>query len=261
MKDATQRMSSTTATQKPKSEDFWRGVGAPFRGIATIAANIRLWPLAMTPSLALLALLATTGSLAAKLYAWLIERAGGLATHGTAGSIGLWITKVLVALALVVVAFVVSVVFVPAVSAPFMDRIAARLDARKFNEPPFIEGVWRSVRVALAGLVVFGIPQLMLAALGALIAPLSWLFGAIAWFVSALALAYDALDWPLARRGLGARARIAWMGEHKSTVAGLGLGVWLISIVPLLSLVLLAGIVAGGVALVNQLEGEEGAIG
>lgn len=62
---------------------------------------------------------------------------------------------------------------------------------------------------------MFGIPQLMLAAaLGALIAPLSWLFGAIAWFVSALALAYDALDWPLARRGLGARARIAWMGEQ-----------------------------------------------
>lgn len=85
----------------------------------------------MTPSLALLALLATTGSLAAKLYAWLIERAGGLATHGTAGSIGLWITKVLVALALVVVAFVVSVVFVPAVSAPFMDRIAARLRRAK----------------------------------------------------------------------------------------------------------------------------------
>ena len=244
-----------------KSRDFWRGVGAPFRGIATIAANIRLWPLAMTPTVGLLALLATTGSLAAKLYDWLIARAGALETHGTAGTVGLWLTKVLVALALAVVVFVVSVVFVPAVSAPFMDRIAAKLDARQFNEPPFIEGVWRSIRVALAGLVVFGVPQLLLAALGALISPLSWLFGGIAWVVSALALSYDALDWPLARRGLGARARIQWMGEHKRIVAGLGLGVWVISLVPLLSLVLLAGIVAGGVALVNQVESEEGAIG
>lgn len=244
-----------------QSRDFWRGMGAPFRGIGTIAANIRLWPLAMTPTVSLVALMTATGSLATKLYDWLIARAGGLGTHGTAGTVGLWLTKVLVALALAVVVFVVSVVFVPALSAPFMDRIAAKLDARQFNEPPFIEGVWRSVRVALAGLVVFGLPQLTLAALGALISPLSWLFGGLAWAVSALALAYDALDWPLARRGLGVRARMQWMGEHKRIVAGLGLGVWVISLVPLLSLVLLAAIVAGGVALVNQVERDEGAIG
>lgn len=252
-------MSTATNTQSP-SKDFWRGVGAPFKGVATIAANIRLWPLAMTPTLGLIALMAASGSLAMKLYDWLIARAGGLAEHGTAGTIGLWITKLLVALALAVVVFVVSVVFVPAISAPFMDRIAAKLDERQFNEPPLIQGIFRSIRVALAGLVVFGLPQLALAALGALVSPLSWLFGGLAWMVSAMALAYDALDWPLARRGLGVRARMSWMGEHKRVVAGLGLGVWLISIVPLLSIVLLAAIVAGGVALVNHCEREEGAI-
>jgi hypothetical protein len=78
--------------------------------------------------------------------------------------------------------------------------------------------------------------------------------------LSALALAYDALDWPLARRGLGVRARLHWMGEHKRYVAGLGLGVWVLSIVPGLAMVLLAGIVAGGVALVNRIEAVEGPI-
>jgi CysZ protein len=229
--------------------------------VATIASQLRLWPLALTPTIALVALLAATGSLANKLYEWVIARAGGLATHGAAGAIGLGITKVLVVLALVVVAFVVSVVFVPAVSAPFMDRIAAKLDQRQFTEPPLLEGVLRSVRVALAGLVVFGVPQLLLAALGVAISPLSWLFGGLAWVISAVALAYDALDWPLARRGLGVRARLAWMGEHKRIVAGLGLGVWILSLIPLLSLLLLAAIVAGGVALVNMIEATEGPIG
>ena len=107
---------------------------------------------------------------------------------------------------------------------------------------------------------MFILPQGALVVLSLVISPLSWLFGALAWGVSALALAYDALDWPLARRGLGARARIAWMGRHKALVAGLGLGVWGLSIVPGLGIVLLAGVVAGGVSLVNRVEAIEGPI-
>lgn len=244
-----------------RSKDFWRGVRAPFRGIATIAANVRLWPLAITPTVGWLVLLVATGSLAIKLYERLIVRVGPLETHGTAGTVGLWLTKLLAALALAVVVFVVSLMFVPTVSAPFMDRIAAKLDARQLDEPPLFESVWRSIRVSLAGLALFGLPQLSLAVLSALFSSLSWLFGAIAWFVSALALSYDALDWPLARRGLGVRARIHWLGTHKRLVAGLGLGVWVLSLVPMLSLLLLAGIVAGGVDLINQVEREEGPIG
>ncbi len=251
----------TTSANSSSSTDFWSGVAAPFRGIGKIASNIGLWPLAITPSLLLVALIASGGSAASLLYDWLVQRAGGLATHGTAGSIAVAIAKALIIVALAVVVFVVSVVFVPALSAPFMDRIAAKLDARPLAEPPLLVGAWRSIRVALAGIFVFGIPQLFLAALSVIFSPLSWLFGAVAWILSALALAYDALDWPLARRGLGARARLNWMGAHKRVVAGLGVGVWLISLIPGLSVVLLAGIVAGGVALVNHIETHEGLIG
>jgi uncharacterized protein involved in cysteine biosynthesis len=242
------------------SKDFWRGAGAPFRGIGTIAARIELWPLALTPTLLLVSLLVAGTSLASQLYAWLVQRAGVLSEHGAVGSIGLWITKALIVLALAVVVIVVSVVFVPALSAPFMDRIAAKVDARSLADPPVIEGALRSIRVALAGILIFGVPQLVLAGLGLLISPLSWLFGGLAWILSALALAYDALDWPLARRGLGVRARLLWMGEHKRIVAGLGLGVWTLSLVPGLTIILLAGIVAGGVALVNDIERHEGAL-
>ncbi|MBL8682046.1 MAG: EI24 domain-containing protein [Myxococcales bacterium] len=254
---------ATTPTSQLRSttEDFGKGVGAPFRGMLTIASNPRLWPFAITPTLLLGLLLASGATLATQLYDWLVTRAGGLAQHGAAGSGLLWVTKALIILALAIVVLVVSFVFVPALSAPFMDRIAAKLDTRKLTEPPLLVGAWRSIRVALAGIAVFGIPQLFLAALGALISPLSWLFGAVAWVLSAVALAYDALDWPLARRGLGVRARLAWMGEHKRIVAGLGVGVWIISWVPGLSIVLLAGIVAGGVSLVNHLESVEGPIG
>lgn len=250
-----------SASASTGSADFLKGVGAPFRGIGEIASRPGLWPFAIMPTVLLGALLASGGSLATLLYNYLVARAGGLAAHGTAGSIGLWFTKALIILALAVVVLVVSFVFVPALSAPFMDRIAAKLDARKLAEPPLLVGAWRSIRVALAGIFVFGVPQLFLAAMSVIFSPLSWLFGAVAWVLSAVALAYDALDWPLARRGLGVRARLAWMGEHKRIVAGLGLGVWLLSIVPGLSIVLLAGIVAGGVALVNHIEGSEGPVG
>ena len=50
------------------------------------------------------------------------------------------------------------------------------------------------------------------------------------------------------------------MGRHKALVAGLGLGVWGLSIVPGLGIVLLAAVVAGGVSLVNRVEAIEGPI-
>lgn len=239
---------------------FWRAASAPFRGIGTIASRMELWPFAITPTVLLVSLAMAGGSAGMRLYDWLVQRAGGLAQHGTAGAVGLWITKALIVVALAVAVLAVSTVFVPALAAPFMDRIATRVDERALPEPPLLVGALRSVRVAAAGILVFGVPQLFLALLGVAISPLSWLFGGLAWCVGALGLAYDALDWPLARRGLGVRMRLSWMGEHKRFVLGLGLGVWALSVVPGLAVVLLAGIVAGGVSLVNRVEECEGPI-
>jgi uncharacterized protein involved in cysteine biosynthesis len=242
------------------SKGFWRAMSAPYRGIWTIASRIDLWPLAIMPTVLFVATLAAMGSTAARVYHAIMAPFAALSTQGAVGAAGLWLTKALVVVGLAVVVLAISTVIVPAVSAPFMDKIAMRVDERRLEEPPLLVGAWRAIRVTLAGTVMFGLPQIVMALLGLAISPLSWLFGGLAWLLSALALAYDALDWPLARRGLGVRARLHWMGEHKRYVAGLGLGVWVLSIVPGLAMVLLAGIVAGGVALVNRIEAVEGPI-
>jgi hypothetical protein len=245
---------------------FAAAAGAPFVGVATIAGRVSLWPFASAPTLLLGVTVAGLGAGAARVYRAALERAsdlshqGALARHETIANAGLWVTRALLALGLAIAVLAVAGLIVPALSAPFMDRIVARLDARRLEEPPVLEGALRAVRVALFGALLFSVPQGALAVLSLVISPLSWLFAALAWGVSALALAYDALDGPLARRGLGVRARIAWMGRHKTHVAGLGLGVWVLSIVPGLGIVLLAGVVAGAVSLVNRIEAIEGPI-
>jgi uncharacterized protein involved in cysteine biosynthesis len=245
---------------------FVAAAGAPFGGVAAIAGRASLWPLASAPTLLLGLTVAGLGAGATRLYSALGARADGLAQggwlarHERLAGVGLWATRALLALALIVAILAVAGLIVPALSAPFMDKIAQRVDARRLEEPPLVQGALRSVRVALFGALLFGVLQGLFAVLSLVLSPLSWLFAGLAWVVSALALAYDALDWPLARRGLGVRARLDWMGRHRSLVVGLGFGVWVISLVPGLGIVLLAGVVAGGVSLINRVEAVEGPI-
>lgn len=232
----------------------WTAFCAPFRGIAILAGRPRLWPLALTPTLIMLALFALGGTAAAGVFrraeraltAWL-----GATWYGTAGR---WVAEALVVVLLALTVVLLAVLLVPPLAAPFMDALAGRIDTYPQRPEALARQVLRSVRVALAGLLLVAIPQALLWVLSPAVSWLSWLFGGLAFAVAALGLAYDALDWPLARRGLGVRARLQWMGEHGALAVGLGLAVWLLSVVPGLQIVLLPAIVAGGVTLVNASE-------
>lgn len=64
----------------------------------------------------------------------------------------------------------------------------------------------------------------------------------------------DYTDWPLARRGHGAVARLRLVRAHFSRMFGLGVGVWLFLMIPFINLLFMPAAVAGGTLLVLDLE-------
>jgi len=50
-----------------------------------------------------------------------------------------------------------------------------RVDERRLEEPPLLAGAWRAIRVTLAGTVMFGVPQIVMALLGGALAALGLL--------------------------------------------------------------------------------------
>ncbi|MDP3275621.1 MAG: EI24 domain-containing protein [Deltaproteobacteria bacterium] len=233
---------------------FAWGLSAPLVGLKTVATTPSLWLLSLVPSAMIVVVASAFGLGAGRLYDWLIARASQVTHAGALGSAELWLAKLLAVIALFVVVLVLTAVLVPPLSAPAMDALAGRVDRFEVPKTSGLVTTWRSIRVALGGMAIFALPQLLLAALALLFAPLSWLFGALGVIVAALSLAFDALDWPLARRGLGLRQRLAWMGTHKRVVLGLGTGVSLLALIPGLPIVLLPAIVVGAVSLIQRVD-------
>ena len=66
----------------------------------------------------------------------------------------------------------------------------------------------------------------------------------------------DYIDWCAARRGRNFKERLAFAKRHRTAVAGLGCGVVLSLMVPLLFVLIWPGAVAGGTLLFLKLEGE-----
>src|SRR5687767_4820260 len=110
---------------------LWLGFRAPFRGIGTIASRPGLWPFAAVPTL-LLGLFVTRGAaLAQRAYGGILARATEALGDGAFAGAGLWVVRAVVILLLGVAVLLAAVVLVPPASAPFMDAIAERVDARK----------------------------------------------------------------------------------------------------------------------------------
>lgn len=242
-----------------------RAVGAamlaPFVGIGTIASRPSLWPLAITPTVLLVLLWGAGGAFVKRVFPLLVARLAPHFGHGWLGTAGLWLVEALVVFVLVAAVVILAALVVPPLAGPFMDALAGRVDAKKQPDEPFYVGALRGARSALAGMVLLLIPQVILLFLSVVASALSFIWVPLGVFFSALGLGYDALDWPLARRGMGVRARIAWMGEHKTLVLGLGLGASVFALVPGLAIVLLPAIVVGAVRMVNRIEDDEARAG
>lgn len=229
---------------------------APFRGAMTLLTRPSLWPWAMVPTILFIGFCAGAYVFGRSVYARIVAVASHAIGHGSWGAAGGMVAGALASVLLAAAALVVALWVVPPISAPFMDALAERVDKRAGKDESIAAQVTRSIRVALAGLVFVGIPQLVLVIAGFVMPPLApfCLVGGAG--LGAMGLAFDALDWPLSRRGLGVRERLAWMREHPAATIGLGVSAWAISLVPGLVILALPSIVAGAVHVVNDIEGD-----
>lgn len=240
--------------ERPREVTVVHGIVAPFQGAWTLLVSPSLWGWAMIP-VALFGLFATIAAWSAtSVFARVRATAGRSFGAGSAGMAGAAVAGAVGVVAYIAVALVVALWVVPLFSAPFMDALAARVDRYQGREESLAVQVWRSLRVVLAGLFYVAIPQALLALVGFVVSPLAPVCFVVAAGLGALGLAYDSLDWPLSRRGLGVSARVAWMRAHAGPTFGLGLAVWAVSLVPGLVLLALPAIVVGAVRLVNDIE-------
>ena len=231
-----------------------QGFAAPFRGAATLLVRPSLWLWASVPALVFLAFAIASGKFARSLFARVDAAVANALGHGALGTAGAAVAGFASAFAFVVVALIVSLWIVPPICAPFMDALASRVDRHPQREERLVTQIARSLRVVFAGLALVGIPQLVLGVVSIFVGPLAPVCLVLAAGLGALGLAYDALDWPLSRRGLDVGARVDWMRAHPAATAGLAMAVWLISLVPGLVLLALPAIVVGSVRLVNDIE-------
>jgi CysZ protein len=158
---------------------------------------------------------------------------------------------------------VVCIALSSILAAPFNDALSEAIEVRETGAPapPFslaklLRDLGRTVRLEVTKLFIY------LAVMGPLLLA-SWLlpgvgqvlyvlFGTL--FTSAY-FAFDFIDWPASRRGLGFRERARLLTDHPLRTLGFGFAVWACLFVPLLNLAFMPLAVAGGTRLFLDLAG------
>jgi CysZ protein len=200
---------------------FFRGLWAPFRGIAFVAKH-RLWHYLVLPVLLNIALI--TGAVLLGVHVG--RRILGTSTAATSvpATIGLWVVAAVLGLVFFVVAQ-------PLVSAPFVDALTEKVETLVRGQLPRV-GFWRSAwKALLHGLLKLGCYLTALVLVWAL-TMLTGIGGGIGALLSALLLAYDGFDYPLARRGAGFGGKWRYLLLHPGQTLGYCVGATLLYLIP-----------------------------
>jgi CysZ protein len=228
---------------------FFGGIAAFFGATGWIASSPRLWPRALVPVITALVLVVTLGWFGAREALALAHRAFGEGVAaGFAGVLGV--------IAAVLLALVIAVSLAQPLSGWALEGIVRAqeeaLGVPPGRPPPYFRAMLASLASALLALVV-GIPTIALLAIaGWVFPPAAVVTVPLKVLVAALLLAWDLLDYPLASRDMGARARLRWCGAHFGAVLGFGLSALLVTTVPGLGLLALPCGVAAAVRLASK---------
>lgn len=226
---------------------LFRGAAAFFGGVRWVVTTPRIWPRALVPVATALLLIAGLGIVGVRGAMALSHRE--LGEGPGAGFVG-----VLLALAALVLALVIGVAIAQPLSGWALDGIV-RIQEQDLGiapavQPPFLKTTLASLASALLGLAV-GVPLIVLLTLvGWLLPPAALATVPIKVLIGAVMLAWDLLDYPLASRGLGVRARLSWCANHPGALVGFGMAALLFFAVPGIGLLALPCGVAGAVRLV-----------
>ncbi|MBO0830258.1 MAG: EI24 domain-containing protein [Streptosporangiales bacterium] len=236
------------------------GFACLLRGIGFVARRPRLWALGLVPALVTFVVL--TG-----LVVLLAVFADDLVTWATPFADGWSRTvrddvRVLVAIALVLLAVWVEVlVFVSltlVIGQPFYERLSRIVDEDLGNAPAGPDESWqrgarRAVGESLA-VLVRTLPTGLLVFLVGLVPVVGQVLGSVLGaLVGGRFLALELMAPATERRGVYLRERLALARRHRLGVYGFGVPVFVLFLVPFLSVVLMPGAVAGATLLVREL--------
>jgi CysZ protein len=200
---------------------FFRGLWAPFRGVAFVARH-RLWHYLVAPLLLNAALI--TGSVILGVHVGRRWLGTGSAATSLPATIGLWV----VASVLGLVFFVIAQ---PLLSAPFVDALTEKVETLVRGQHPrvgFWIGAWRALLHGALKLLCYLTALVLVWALMVL----TGVGGGVGAVLSGVLLAYDGFDYPLARRGVGFGRKWRYLLLHPGQTLGYCVGATLLYLVP-----------------------------
>jgi CysZ protein len=200
---------------------FFRGLWAPFRGAAFVAKH-GLWHYLLLPILVNAALI--TGAVLLGVHVGRRILPTGNAAISLTATIGLWVVAAVLGLVFFVVAQ-------PLVSAPFVDALTEKVESVVRGGHPRV-GFWRSAWKALLHGLLKLICYLTALILVWALTVLTGIGGGIGALLSALLLAYDGFDYPLARRGAGFGGKWRYLLLHPGQTLGYCVGASLLYLIP-----------------------------
>jgi CysZ protein len=225
-------------------------------GIAFVAGTPRLWGYAAVPLVVatLLTVALSWLGVAEAARATAGWTAAGAEHAGGALAVLGWVARAVLTIVAVLVAYLLAFTLAQPLSGWALDAIVRACEASHGlparPRDPVLHAAARSLAVSVTSLLV-GLPILaVLAIIGILVPPAVLVTVPLKLMVSALLVAWDLLDYPLGRRGLGVSARLDWFLAHRGAVLGFGSLAALVLFVPCAGLALLPVGVAGATILV-----------
>lgn len=234
--------------------DLARGAGDVTAGYRFLVAHPRLWGWVAAPAAVTLVLLVAAVWGVAALASPLVDRATDWMPAAIEGW-GRGLVWVIVVVALGLGAALAFVSVAGLVAGPFNELLSEAVERQltgapgpRFSLAAFVRGVVTGLAHAVRRLLAFLIGAVIV--FGIAFVPVVGTIAAavLGFWLAARAAAYDCYDAVLARRDLGYRAKLDYLGRHRSRTFGLGAAVAGLLLVPGINLVAL-GLGATGATL------------
>ena len=239
-----------------KTVGFWRGFVAPFGAARQLLGLPRAWPLLLVPVVMFVlieaAVLGVSWSL---LKPWVNTKLAGDGSLQQVGATAAsWLAVGLAAL----LGWLFAGFLAPVLSAPALERIVdiTETDLAVPTRAPLglLAEFWCGLRSLLTSSAVALPLVVALTLLEMLAPPVAVVTTPLKFLLASLGVAWGLFDYPLTLRGIGGRARFAFMRRHFSAVLGFGAAFSLVFWLPCFGIVMLPVGVAAATRLYWEIE-------
>jgi CysZ protein len=239
--------------------DLARGARAVLGGVAFVVRTPRTWILSLAP--AMLGLLLAAGLSALGVWGVMHLARDVMGSSGELATIGRFFFDLLFGALVVFVAVVVAFAVAQPLARAALEKLARSLEEEVGGGAGTMpsSSIVQSIGTAVTALG-FSVPTIgALEGVTLVVPEAGFVTEPLAFVAAGLALAWDLLDHPFSRRGLGPRARLRWMRQNAALVLGFALTAQALLLVPGLDLFFLPVGIVGATRLLAEAERRRGA--